>query len=191
MSLQENITKIKDEISTEEQFFANFFKVEKFYNKYKVILFGVLGSIVAILIGWQVYSYISEKNSIEANNIYSEILAKNEIEKNLALLQNTNETLYNIALYQTSNGEKGAANVAYLEDLKLYNDAVSKEDIEALNQLIMDQDFLLKDFAIVSKSLFLVEKNEYKKAKETIAVIAETSALYPIASMIQHFLLTK
>jgi hypothetical protein len=37
--------------------------------------------------------------------------------------------------------------------------------------MILKQDFLLKDFAIISKTLILIEKKDYKKAKETIAKI--------------------
>ena len=42
MSLKENVSYIKDEISTEEQFFENFFKIEKFYKKYKKIILVII-----------------------------------------------------------------------------------------------------------------------------------------------------
>ena len=47
MNLKENVDLIKDEISTEEKFFESFFKVEKFWKKYKVAIIGI--SVVTIV----------------------------------------------------------------------------------------------------------------------------------------------
>lgn len=191
MSLKENVSYIKDEISTEEQFFENFFKIEKFYKKYKkviltVVLAGVLGGIGVVIV-----DFVNQKNAVVANEAYSKVLLNTSDNGALNELKSANEELYNIALFQISQEKATATNVAYLEDIASYNKAVAKGDIIALDGMIMNQNFLLKDFAVLSKTLILIEKKEYKKAKDTIARIDEKSRVLPLANMIKHFLLTK
>jgi hypothetical protein len=61
MSLKDDVSRIKEELSTEEQFFTSFFKVEKFYNKYKIAIFATIIIVVAAIIGTNVMSYLDEK----------------------------------------------------------------------------------------------------------------------------------
>jgi len=191
MSLKENVSYIKDEISTEEQFFENFFKIEKFYKKYKKIILAVVVAGVLGLIGMALFDFLSQKNAVVANEAYTKVLLNNNDKGALDELKSANEELYNIALFQISQEKTTASNVAYIEDIASYNTAVAKGDIAALDGMIMQQDFLLKDFAVLSKTLILIEKKEYKKAKDTIARIDEKSRVLPLSNMIKHFLLTK
>ncbi len=191
MSLKENVSYIKDEISTEEQFFENFFKIEKFYKKYKKVIFITSVLLILGVVGFSVKNYIDEENTISANNAYSKVMLNNTDKASLDELKNANEKLYNIALFQISKDKITASNVEYIEDIAAYNSAVTKGDLAALDGMIMKQDFLLKDFAVLSKALILIEKKEYKKAKETISRIDEKSRVLPLANMIKHFLLTK
>lgn len=191
MSLKENVSYIKDEISTEEQFFENFFKIEKFYKKYKKIIFITSVLLILGVVGFSVKNYIDQENTITANNAYSKIMINNNDKVSLDELKNANAKLYNIALFQMSKDKITASNVEFVEDIATYNRAVAKGDLAALDGMIMKQDFLLKDFAVLSKSLILIEKKEYKKAKETISRIDEKSRVLPLANMIKHFLLTK
>jgi hypothetical protein len=191
MSLKENVSYIKDEISTEEQFFENFFKIEKFYKKYKKIILAVVVAGVLGLIGMALFDFLSQKNAVVANEAYTKVLLNNNDKGALDELKSANEELYNIALFQISQEKTTASNVAYVEDIASYNTAVAKGDIAALDGMIMQQDFLLKDFAVLSKTLILIEKKEYKKAKDTIARIDEKSRVLPLSNMIKHFLLTK
>ncbi|MDX9742580.1 MAG: hypothetical protein RBT59_02045 [Arcobacteraceae bacterium] len=191
MSLKENVSYIKDEISTEEQFFENFFKIEKFYKKYKKIILAVVVAGVLGLIGMTLFDFLGQKNAVVANEAYTKVLLNNNDKGALDELKSANEELYNIALFQISQEKTTASNVAYLKDIASYNTAVAKGDIVALDGMIMQQDFLLKDFAVLSKTLILIEKKEYKKAKDTIARIDEKSRVLPLSNMIKHFLLTK
>jgi hypothetical protein len=191
MSLKENVSYIKDEISTEEQFFENFFKVEKFYRKYKKTILVTSILVIVGAIGLVIVNYINENNTIAANNAYSKVMVDNNDKASLDELKNANEELYNIALFQISKDKTIATNAQFVKDIAAYNSAVAKSDLVALDGMIMNQDFLLKDFAILSKTLILIEKKEYKKAKETISRIDEKSRILPLSNMIKHFLLTK
>jgi tetratricopeptide (TPR) repeat protein len=115
----------------------------------------------------------------------------NNDKESLAQLKSANETLYNVALFQVSKGQIAEVKGQYIEDLAQYNKAVATGNLIALDEMIMKQDFLLSDFAIISKSLILIDKKEYKKAKETIQKITPKSNVLPLANIIKHFLLTK
>lgn len=191
MSLKENVTYIKDEISTEEQFFESFFKIEKFYKKYKKVILSVIVIAVVGFIGMNVASYLGEKNEIAANDAYMKVLENNSDQASLEQLKSANEELYSIALFQMNKDQSAQTNVQYLSDIASYNNAIEKGDMVALDGMIMKQDFLLKDFAILSKTLLLIEKKDYKKAKATIEKIDEKSRVLPLSNMVKHFLLTK
>jgi hypothetical protein len=191
MSLKENVSYIKDEISTEEQFFENFFKIEKFYKKYKKIILVTSALVITGVIGLAILDYTNEKNTIAANDAYSKVMLNNADKASLDELKSANEELYNIALFQISKDKTIATNAQFVKDIAAYNSAVAKSDLVALDGMIMNQDFLLKDFAILSKTLILIEKKEYKKAKDAISRIDEKSRILPLSNMIKHFLLTK
>ena len=191
MNLKENMTSIKEEISTEEQFFESFFKVEKFYKKYKFVLIGLVVAIVAFFIISAVVDFVSEKNETTANEAYTKVLLNSKDTASIEALKESNEKLLAIALYQISQEKTEAKDVEYLQDIAAYNSAVAKGDVVALDVMILSQDFLLKDFALLSKTLILIEKQEYKKAKETISKVDPKSQILPLADMISHFLLTK
>lgn len=191
MSLKENVSAIKEEISTQEQFFESFFKLEKFYKKYKLLIFGITGLILAYFISSAVLDYKHEQNTISSNNAYNAVLLDQKDSINLAILKDSNKKLLDIAMYQTSNDKTKEIDVEFLKEIVVYNKAIQTNDIEALNNLIINPNFILKDFALFNKALILSNKKDYVSAKETLKIIPENSAVASLASMLEHFLLTK
>jgi len=191
MSLKENVSAIKEEISTQEQFFESFFKLEKFYKKYKLLIFGITGLILAYFISSAVLDYKQEQNTISSNNAYNAVLLDQKDSINLAILKDSNKKLLDIAMYQTSNDKTKAIDVEFLKDIVVYNKAIQANNIKALNNLIINPNFILKDFALFNKALILSNKKDYISAKETLRMIPKESAVYSLASMLEHFLLTK
>ena len=191
MSLKENVSAIKEEISTQEQFFESFFKVEKFYKKYKLIIFTITGLVLAYFIGTAVLDYQKEQNAIVANNAYDKVLLDSKDNASIEILKQSNQKLLDIAIYQTSNDKTKAIDVEFLKDIVTYNKAIEQNDINSLNSLILNPNFVLKEFALFNKALILVNKKDYTSAKETLKMIPEQSAVASLASMLSHYLLTK
>ena len=191
MGLKENVSQIKDELTVEEQFFANFFKIEKFYKKYKYIIFGTIFVVVAFFITNGIINYLSEQNKIEANNAYSKFLANPKDTNSLNILKEKNAQLFAIAQFQVSKNKTQDIDVVYLKEIAQYNKAVEQNDIETLNKLIVNPNFLLKDFAKFNKALILTQKKEFKKAKATLDTISYNSPVASLANMLNHYLLTK
>ncbi|MCK5293719.1 MAG: hypothetical protein KAJ49_03630 [Arcobacteraceae bacterium] len=191
MSLKENVSFIKEEISTQEKFFENFFKIEKLYKKYKIALFGVLALGIGLFIVTSLNSYLNDQNTIKANRAYSKVLQTPTDKVNLAILKDSNQKLFEIASYQTSTDKTANNNIVFIKEITLYNKAIKENDIKGLNALILNPDFVLKDFALFNKALILSDKGDYLTAKETLKIISEKSQVTPLADMLRHYLLTK
>lgn len=191
MSLKENVSFIKDEISTQEKFFENFFKIEKLYKKYKIVIFSVLALGIGYFATTTINSYLDEQNLIASNKAYNKVLKTPTDKINLAILKDTNEKLLQIAMYQTSTDKTKTNDIEFLKDISAYNKAIKDNDIKTLNTLIVNPDFILKDYALFNKALILVDNKEYATAKSTLKIITEQSAVAPLANMLKHYLLTK
>lgn len=191
MSLKDDISRVKEELSTEEQFFTSFFKVEKFYKKYKIAIISVIVIALVSIIGSLVYDYISEKNLLASNEAYNKVLENPKDTSNLQVLKETNKKLFEIAQFKISQNNTQENNVEYLKEIAQYNKAVESNDIATLNKLILNPNFILKDFAKLNKALILIEKKEYNKAKLTVNSIPEESSVNSLAAVVKHFLLTK
>jgi tetratricopeptide (TPR) repeat protein len=191
MSLKENVSYIKQEISTQEQFFENFFKLEKFYRKYKLYVFGLIAIIIGFAVIIPINNYLNEQNLIKANEAYNRLLTNPKDKLSLSTLKETNQKLLNIALYQTSLDKTKANDIEFLKDIISFNKAVKQNDIQALNSLILKSDFVLKDFALFNKALILSTQGKYPQAKKALKSISDNSPITSLALMLKHYLLTK
>jgi len=194
MSLKENVDYIKQEISTEEQFFESFFKVEKIYKKYKLLIIGTVIAILGYFIGSAINDYVKEQNAIAANEAYN-ILIKNPNDKSALhqqnILKEKNKKLLQIALYKNSKDFTLKNDVIYLNQIALFNTAIKNNNIKALNTLILDSKFVLRDYAIFNKALIQSNNGEFKKAKATLNNIKDNSQVTTLSNLLKHYLLTK
>jgi predicted negative regulator of RcsB-dependent stress response len=189
VSLKDNINYVKQEISTQESFMESFFKIEKFYKKYKSALIVAVSISIIGTIGYYVSNYISLQNKIEANKIFTQLLENPNNEEQLAILKEKNKKLYNIALFMQDSSATNE--VEFLKELSLYSQAIKEQNSQKINTVTQSQDFLLKDFALFNNALILVQKQQYKEAKEIIKQIPENSNLRVLVEMLEHYLLTK
>jgi predicted negative regulator of RcsB-dependent stress response len=101
--------------------------------------------------------------------------------------------LYNVALYiKSKNGPTAdVVNDKYLGTLVAYKKAIEEKNIEQLNTLSMQKDFLLKEFALFNKALILTQEGEYSQAKQTLQLIQKDSQVSDLVALLNHYLLTK
>ena len=98
MSIKENVNYVKDELSSEEKFLENFVKGERFFRKYKTLIFAIVVLAIIVPIGYVIKKDLDESNKLEANAAFNKFLESND-EKALATLKDKNEKLYEIALF--------------------------------------------------------------------------------------------
>lgn len=193
MSMKENVNFVKDELNSEEKFLEGFVKVERFYKKFKSLILGVGGLVIVLAIAFSVNSYMEDENKIKANIAFDKIILNPNDKDALATLKETNKSLYNVALFLQAKEENKSADVQikYLKELALYQKALEKKSITDLGNLSMENDFLLKEFAIFNKALLLANEGKFNEAKTALNLIPQSSKAYELSSLLKHYLLTK
>ena len=193
MSMKENVKFVKDELNSEEKFIEGFVKVERIYKKYKALIFALTAIIIIAGIGLSVNSYIKNENKTQANIAFDTLLQNPSDKEALESLKVTNKKLYDVIVYiQAKKDNKDIEiNVPYLKELASYQKALKNKNVSELNTLSMQNDFLLKEFAIFNKALILTEQGKYKDAKVALNLIPSSSKVYELASLLKHHLLTK
>ncbi len=193
MSIKENVDYVKTELSSEEKFLENFVKGERFFKKYKTLIFGFIAVIFIGIVAIFIKNNIDESNKFEANIAFNKVLENSNDTQALADLKDKNPQLYDIAKFLQAKNEAKQTdiNVPLLKELSKYQTALTNKSISELDNLSMQKDFLLKEFAIFNKALLLTNEGKFNEAKTALALIPETSKAYELAKLLNHYLLTK
>lgn len=193
MSIKQNVEHIKGELSNEEKFLESFVKVERFYKKYKNALLGSIVVLVVVVAGMGISNYLSAANKAAANEAFSTLLEDMNNAQAMEILKDKNPKLAQIieAKQARNEGKEVNIDVEYLKEVELYNSAIKNQDIEKLSQVLMQNDFTLKEYALFQKALMLTQNANYKEAKEILEQIPQDSQVQQLASTLKHFLLSK
>ena len=193
MSIKENVDYVKTELSSEEKFLENFVKGERFFKKYKTLIFAFVAIILVGFIAFFIKNSIAQSNKLEANIAFNKVLENGNDTQALADLKEKNPELYDVALFLQAKKDAKSVdiNVPLLKELSKYSAALANKNISELDNLSMQNDFLLKEFAIFNKALFLTNEGKFNEAKTTLALIPQTSKAFELAKLLNHYLLTK
>ncbi len=193
MSLKDNVNYIKEELNTEEKFLESFVKVERFYKKNRLIIIIALIIIIGGAIAYFTTKSIQTQNKLEANIAFNKVIENPKDAQALATLKEKNEQLFQVAQYIQASKENKPANiqVKYLKELSLYQAALEKNDINKLSTISMQNDFLLKEFAIFNKALILTQEGKFEDAKATLKLIPSNSQVFELVKALNHYLVAK
>ena len=193
MSIKENVDYVKTGLSSEEKFLESFVKSERFFKKYKTLIFAFVIIIIVGIIGFFIKENLAQSNKLKANIAFNQVLENSNNAQALATLKDKNPQLYDIALYLQAKKEAKVAqiNVPLLKELSKYQTALANKNISELDNLSMQNDFLLKEFAIFNKALLLTNEGKFNEAKTTLALIPQTSKAFELAKLLNHYLITK
>lgn len=193
MSIKENVDYIKEELSSQERFLENFVKGERFFKKYKILIFAFIAIVILGGIGLVIKNNIDESNKLKANIAFNKVLENSTDALALEELKNTNKKLYEVALFLQAKKENKPVDIdlPLLKELSKYQMALTNNNVDELTNLSMQNDFLLKEFAIFNKALLLSNEGKYDDAKAALQLIPSTSKAFELANLLNHYLLTK
>jgi len=193
MSLKENVEFIKDEISTEEKFFEGFFKLEKVWKKYKVVIVSSSIVVIALFAGTAINNYLNIQKNIKDNIAYDRLLEIPNDKNAISVLKESNPKLLAIANYinNVNNNKNIVANIEFLEQISKFNKAIQLKNLKNIDKISLDSSFLLKEYALFQKALSQTIDKKYKKAKRTLDLIPTNSAVSQLSNQLRHHLLTK
>ena len=189
MSIKENVDYVKTGLSSEEKFLESFVKSERFFKKYKTLIFAFVIIIIVGIIGFFIKENLAQSNKLKANIAFNQVLENSNNAQALATLKDKNPQLYDIALYLQAKKEAKVAQISIplLKELSKYQTALANKNISELDNLSMQNDFLLKEFAIFNKALLLTNEGKFNEAKTTLALIPQTSKAFELAKLLNHF----
>jgi hypothetical protein len=192
MSIKDDVNYIKNELSSEEKFLESFVKTERFFKKYKKLIFGLIILAIVGSVVFLVKTKLDEKNLYEANIALSNFL-ENGNQNSLNQLKEKNRDLYEIALYLDAKNEFKNAdiNLKYLKELLDFQVALLNSNQSDLDAVSKKADFLLKDYAIFNQALILVNNQKYAEAREILGKISQDSRAFELATLLKHYLVTK
>ena len=192
MSIKDDVNYIKNELSSEEKFLESFVKTERFFKKYKKLIFGLIILAIVGSVVFLVKTKLDEKNLYEANIALSNFL-ENGNQNSLNQLKEKNRDLYEIALYLDAKNEFKNAdiNLKYLKELLDFQVALLNSNQSDLDAVSKKVDFLLKDYAIFNQALILVNNQKYAEAREILGKISQDSRAFELATLLKHYLVTK
>lgn len=193
MSLKENVNYVKDELNSEEKFLEGTVKVERFYKKYKLIIIAAVVIAIAGVIGIYTTKSINETNKLEANIAFNKVLEDPKNSAAMSTLKEKNTQLFQVAEYiqAVKEGKISETQVKYLKDLVSYQKALDAKDTNKLNDISMQNDFLLKEFAIFNKALILTNNGKFEDARAALKLIPSNSKVSDLVNVLNHYLVTK
>ena len=98
---------------------------------------------------------------------------------------------YSLFLKAKKENKTSEVNIPMLKELSKFQLSTANKNLEELNVLSMQNDFLLKEFAIFNKALLLSNEGKYEEAKQALKQIPATSKASEFANLLNHYLLTK
>ncbi len=193
MSLKENVDYVKEELNSEEKFLESSVKVERFYKKNKLVIIAAVVIVLGSIIGLYVTKNIQESNKLDANIAFNKVIKDPKDASAMAILKEKSSQLYQVAQFiqATKDGKSADIQVTYLKELSDYQKALNAKDIEKLNSVSMQNDFLLKEFAIFNKALLQVNEGKFEDAKVTLKLIPTDSKAKELVNILNHYLVTK
>jgi len=195
LSLKENIQAVKDELNSEEKFFENAIRTERFVKRYQKPL---IASVVALVIGlssYVGYGIYADAQTAKANEALSKLLLNPSDVTALKTLSDSSEDLYD--LYRLSKalkendpktlGELKLSKSPEVADIAKYEDAVIHSDMKSLGEYSKQQDGLYQELAMVQLAVVALQKGDIATAQQSLLSIKKESPLYNVAQNLNHY----
>lgn len=195
MSLKENMEALKEELNSEEKFFENAIRTERFIKRYKKpLIAAVVASVLAVVgvIGYQTYS----QAKIESSNAAFNTLLANPNDKNAEqTLQSDNPKLYDVWKLSRAIAQNDAAMLDSLKhseafgvaDIASYESAAIKNDMQSLDIYTKKQGVLYKDLALIELAVHAMEEGKIELARQKIGLIPQESPMFQVGQSLLHY----
>jgi predicted negative regulator of RcsB-dependent stress response len=184
-----DIKEVKEEIKQDEELLVKVFKLEKFIRKYKKPIIAVIVIAVAILIGREAYIMYSDYK-LKQENLALEKLLTNPNDKEALATLKENKKLYD--LYLLKKGEYSKITTKALEEIKAYEIAMQKGDINSLEAYLNNPNYhVLKNAVRVALIRLYLQKGDRQKATLLANEISPNSKYKEIATYLLHYGIVK
>ena len=195
MSLKENISMVKEELSTEEQFFEQAVKTERFVKKYKKPLIGLVVAIGLAVAGTLSYdAYLASKRDA-ANAAFMTLQSHPDDTKAQQTLKAEAPLLYDAWRMSVAIDSGDAKTLEALSsspapevaDISTYEAAGLQKNEKALDAYAYRQEAVYKELALIDDAVLLLRADKVEQARQRLKMIPAESPVFPLATALMHY----
>jgi hypothetical protein len=195
LSLKENIQAVKDELNSEEKFFENAIRTERFVKKYQKPL---IAAVVALVIGlgsYAGYGVYADGQIKKANEALGALLLNPSDAVALKTLNDSSKELYDLYRLSKALKENDSKALGMLKeskspevsDIATYENAIMSGDMKSLDEYSKQQNGLYQELAVVELAVAALQKGDIKTAQQQLLTIKQESPLYAVAQNLNHY----
>ncbi|MDO7253831.1 hypothetical protein [Helicobacter cappadocius] len=199
MSIKDNIKQIQEEFKGDEKILESAFKLERFYNKYKYILFAIIIALLVWFLYYQFSIYQENKKAQNITQIYNQLLKDPNNQALLDNLKSKSKDLYDLYRYTQamknadvkelkeiidSRGSMDKKNPDIIKILAEYQYASYLKNPQALQAMT---DTGMKDFSILQEAYLLQQNGKIQEAQNLLNQISASSSTFQIANLLKHY----
>ena len=195
VSLKENISMVKEELSAEEQFFEQAVKTERFVKKYKGPLLGAVVAVVLAVAGTMAYDAYAASKRTAANEAYLTLQKDPANAQAQATLKSDAPLLYEawqMAAAVKAGDVKALRQLASsaspdIADVSAYEAAAHEKDAAALDAYAYRQNAFYKDLALIDEAVLLLREGKVEAAHQKLRSVESGSPVAPLAEALAHY----
>jgi hypothetical protein len=195
LSLKENIEMVKDELNSEEKFFENAVKAERFVKKYRNAIIGGISAVVVLVVANVLYEADKAATAEAANAAYAALLQNSGDAEARSELKKLNPALYDIWTLSSAVASKdtkaleklSSSKAPAVADIASYELAAATRDPKKLDAYSYRQDAIYKELAAVENALLLIQSGNAKAARAKLAMVTKESPLYQVSRLLLHY----
>ena len=181
-----NIEDVKKELSGDEKVLESAFKLETYYKKYKLVIWGFATVLVVFFVGSNIMNALEQSKLEEANQAFLSLKNNPKDKKALDTLKAKNPALFELYSYAEAVKSK---NIQALKSLNSSKNSVIA-DASTYSASVLEKkpqsSKLYHDFALFEKAYVAILAKDNKTAKEKLALIDERSSLAMMTKLLQH-----
>ena len=196
LSIKNNLDYIKSEFSNDSQLLENTLKLERFYKKYKYIIWTFFVVVILGGISYLIYIKHTEQNAQKYSVVYTQLKDDANNSNLRDELKNGNKKLYDLFLLQQAFKN---SNISDFEELKNSNNILIsslasyyigsfERDISVLKGV---DKYTLGDLSKLQQAFLLINENKINDAKLVLGEIPQESNLGEFAKLLNHYMITK
>lgn len=195
VSLKENLTMVKEELNTEEQFFEQAVKTERFIKKYKKQLIALAAAVALGIVSLLAYDAYRAQKTHKINAAFLLLQQSPGNEEAARTLQSDAPLLYDAWRMgqAVKNGDVDALKAletsaaTEVADVSAYEAAARQKDAAALGHYTYNADAVYKDLALVDEAVLLMHEGKIDEAHRRLKMIDAQSPVSALASALMHY----
>ena len=186
MSIKDDVNYVKTELSSDEKVLESAFKLETFYKKYKVAIWGAVAALLLFFVVSTGMEALRQSKLEAANQALLTLQSKPDDTNALSILKENNPALYEVYLFSLASKKQDIATLVQMKgskngivaDMSRYTEgAITKKPVDSK---------LYTELAYLEEAYVAIKAGEVEKAKAKLEMIDGRSQLATFAKLLEH-----